>query len=348
MTTYKTDETKIYNLAVKRTNKVKKKLSVLYQEAFERIEGKLATIRINKTEGLPISEFQEQRLERLLFQIDQELRRLRISTESAIRTGMFQNLENTYLDTGYILEREVNLGAAFSDLAFDVKFNYPVFPREVIQAALTDLRVGGHTFKDRMLREQRLLQYQVRQETAQAIIEGIPVREFEKHIATIKDAMGRGTARVQATARTEMLRAYSIGQQEAIDIAEDGGLEGDSVWGSTLDGKTRKDHVIMDLKKTDPDGLFTLPDGSRGLYPRAETLSAKESVNCRCRKKYQPFGISPTIRTAKLPGGGWETVPANMNARTWRKTLKGQEVVEEAKQERLKRARRLAKKRAEK
>jgi hypothetical protein len=346
MTTYKSDETRIYNLAVQRTNKVKKKLSGFYQDAFDRIEGMLSTIQIKKTEGVPISEFQEQRLQRLLFQIDQEIKRLRLKTQSAIQGGMVQNFENTYLDSGYILEREVNLGKAFKDLKFDVKFNYPIVPREVVQAALTDERVGGMTFKDRFLREQRALQFQVREQTAQAVIEGIPTRELQSRIKTIKDTMGKGVARAQATARTEMLRAYSIGQQEAIDFAEDGGLQGNKIWRSTLDGQTREDHIDMDGEEADSKGIFTLPDGSTAEFPRDPDLPADQSINCRCREIYEPFGIKPTKRVSKLPGGGWEKIPSSTNARTWRKSLKGAKVVEEAKEERRKRASRLAKKRA--
>jgi len=347
-TTYNTDQTAIYNQSVRRTNIVKRKLAKLYTEAFERIEGQLAKIQIAKAADLPVSEFQEQRLQRLLYQIDQEIRRLRLKTESAIRVGMVGNFENTYLDSGYILEREVNLGTAFKGLKYDVKFNYPIIPREVIRAALTDERIAGHTFKDRMLRDQRLLQFQIREQTAQAVIEGIPIKEFEGRIAIIKDQMGKATARVQATARTEMLRAYSIGQQEAIDLAEDGGLSGRKIWRATLDGRTREDHIDMDGVEADRKGMFTLPDGSIGEYPRDSSLSAAESINCRCRELYEPMGIKPTKRTAKLPGGKWETIPANKNARTWRKSLKGKKVLEEAKQDRLKRARRLSKKRQSK
>ena len=347
MTTYKSDETNIYNQAIQRTNKVKKKLAKFYQEAYERIEGQLSTIQINKAEGIPISEFQEQRLQRLLYQIDQEIKRLRTKTESSIKTGIYQNFENTYYETGYILEREVNLGGAFKDLDFGVKFNYPIFPREIIKTALIDERIGGLNFTDRMLREMRLLQYQIRQETAQAVISGIPVKEFQKKVAQIKDSMGQATARVQATARTEMLRAYSIGQQEAIDYAEDGGLEGEKVWRSTLDGKTRDDHVSMDGEKADAKGIFTLPDGSQAPYPRGEGLSAKESVNCRCRSQFRPFGIKPTVRTAIIDQGEWETIPANTTAAKWRKSLRGKAAVEEVRQERIKRAKRLAKKRAQ-
>jgi len=322
MTTYNTDQTAIYNQSVKRTNTVKRKLAKLYTASFEKIEGQLAKIQIAKLEGVPVSEFQEQRLQRLLFQIDQEIRRLRLQTQSAIRVGMVGNFENTYLNSAYILEREVNLGTAFQGLKFDVKFNYPIVPREVIRAALTDERVAGHTFKDRMLRDQRLLQFQIREQTAQAVIEGIPIKEFEGRVATIKDQMGKATARVQATARTEMLRAYSIGQQEAIDLAEDGGLAGVKVWRATLDGRTREDHIDMDGVEADDKGIFTLPDGSTGEFPRDSSLSAAESINCRCRELYEPLGIKPTKRTAKLPNGKWETIDANTTARKWRNSLK--------------------------
>jgi len=118
-------------------------------------------------------------------------------------------------------------------------------------------------------------------------------------------AIGRATR----MARTEILRAYSYGNEESTKQAVEAGVSVRYVWDATLDGRTREDHQVMDQKKAEIiDGVpqFTLPNGETTSSPRVN-LSAAESINCRCRRLDIPAGFEPTTRVAKVEGE-WKKV----------------------------------------
>lgn len=106
--------------------------------------------------------------------------------------------------------------------------------------------------------------------------------------------------RADMIARTESITALRAGRREGIlQGIEAGAIRADRikrVWSATLDSRTRKDHTAMNGKEV--DGIkspFSLPDGSRMLYPGDTSLgaSASQTVNCRCYDEYVVDWLRP-------------------------------------------------------
>lgn len=68
----------------------------------------------------------------------------------------------------------------------------------------------------------------------------------------------------------------------AVDFDIDDGIEKYWIHRSGPDGGSRADHVAMDGKVADDDGLFTLPNGHRGAGP-GQFGYPEDDINCYCR-----------------------------------------------------------------
>ena len=100
--------------------------------------------------------------------------------------------------------------------------------------------------------------------------------------------------RGRAIARTEMQGAQNAAQNEAVlQMVDKGALNRNRVfkrWKAGLDDRTRDDHVTVNGQTKQIDQDFVMPDGSRGQYCCAMTLSARQRINCRCYVQYDlPF-----------------------------------------------------------
>lgn len=99
-------------------------------------------------------------------------------------------------------------------------------------------------------------------------------------------------------ARTESLRAASYGQMEMVAEAEAAGVKLRKQWLSTLDDRTRPDHVYMDGKFANDDGYFELPDGTETTAPRLSGI-AEQDINCRCTMTEFVEGISRDLEAIR-------------------------------------------------
>jgi hypothetical protein len=100
--------------------------------------------------------------------------------------------------------------------------------------------------------------------------------------------------------RTEGQRAISKGQDDAYLEAQQMGIEGKIIWDATLDLRTRKTHQDADGQEK-VDGLFNI-GGWPARYPCDINLPAGESINCRCRERFEIDGYSSQLRRSKENG----------------------------------------------
>jgi len=90
-------------------------------------------------------------------------------------------------------------------------------------------------------------------------------------------------------ARTETITALRAGKSEAFQqLVDDGHVKRTQItriWRATGDDRTREDHIAMDgVEVEGVDTPFTLPDGSRLMFPGDTSLGAPgaQTINCRC------------------------------------------------------------------
>ncbi len=321
--TYEGIESTTFNRALENVEKTKKRLLKVYERALENVEKELATWRLGREMGQITDTTREFRLQALYRQIAEEILALQRKTAEIISDGFVDTYAETMYRTAYAVEREINVGSGFMSGETGYRVPYTFLPREAIEASVLNAEIAGHNFKDRMDRDREKLQWAVRESVAQALAEGISVNELKKRLENIKGAMDGGKFQSLTTARTELLRAYSFAHEEAINQAEEAGVEFKYKWSSTLDMKTRPDHARADgqvAKKHDGEYMFKVG----GVWTRGPRMSgvAKQDINCRCRKLAIPFGVEPTARMAKTSGDEWKQVDGGFNYADYENWLK--------------------------
>lgn len=321
--TYTGAATDIYNQALKNVTGTNKQLAQLYIQALKNIEVDIQRLRDKN------AVWSANRLEAIQNNVRTELAKLTAGNKRIITSGYIRNMEFTYYGTGYELERYVNaIQTQFYTLG-----QYQL-PREYIIASLNQ-KVGGLTFTERMTSNIITLQREVRQSIGTAIIRGdsaaTTARNIQSGITGIRDALHKSVNASMRIARTELLQAYSLGQDIASQNAEAAGVDFSPTWDASLDGKTREDHADADGKPfiLDADGNWILTVGGVVFSePRMPLYSAggdiaSQVINCRCRRRNNPYGFTPVSRVARKEDGTWETIDGKLNYSQWAKTLEG-------------------------
>ncbi|UCF13243.1 MAG: hypothetical protein JSW06_03020 [Thermoplasmatales archaeon] len=316
-----TDERNIFNSALTQVETTNKRLLKIYEESQARVEQQLLKMRAQVLKSGVVQPFKEARLVNLLKAINEEIASLRTQSQNVIASGYIANYQNTYYLELYAYEKSINTELS---LGADYLLNAPALNRQAVIASLNE-RIGGNAFKDRMLRHQREMQFLLRDAVSQNIIEGQTVKELAKNIDLIGEVYGRAINQSTRIARTELLTAYSIGQEQATLEAEESGVEFTYKWSATLDSRVRKDHARADGQKAlivDGGPVFTV-GGVRFSSPRVPLVNdgskrnAKQVINCRCRRLNIPFGIEPTKRVAKRKDDTWTELNGDLTAVEW-------------------------------
>jgi hypothetical protein len=103
-------------------------------------------------------------------------------------------------------------------------------------------------------------------------------------------------------ANTEASRAANLAQNNVYLKAKENGVNGNRVWSTTKDERTRQDHRAMDGVPPESDGLYHLPNGETAMYPVDPNLSAENSINCRCKERFEVDGYSPELMRTREEG----------------------------------------------
>jgi SPP1 gp7 family putative phage head morphogenesis protein len=310
----------LYEKVLRYIDNIEERIVELYRESHERILEKLAKFRQDAEAGMIPPAFERARLNEMLMQIEAEANALQTRLYSEVQTSFADIYGGTYYESAYNYERAVNqLGMNES-----YTLNYPALNTQAVKASF-DERVAGMTFLDRIERDAVVMRFRLQEAVSRTIIEGQTVEALKKRLALLDDVYAMNEAKATMTARTELLRAYSLGHEQASQAATEAGVEFEYIWDAALDGRTRPEHRAADGKRaTIIDGLPAFSVGGclfsspRVLHPNNQGLkTAAQIVNCRCRRVDAPFGITPTERTAKTPGGAWKRVPYNTSAQEW-------------------------------
>lgn len=166
-----------------------------------------------------------------------------------------------------------------------------------VRNAHEDLLNGDSRYFTRALRDKRF-DAAIRR----AIKEGKPIPK-----QTIDAAITAMQARAQkyrgdTIARTEAIRGLRAGQAEGIAQAiSKGDIDPRDVtkeWDSTMDGRTRDTHRVMEEQRRRLYEPFDFPLGGQAMYPGDDSLNApaSELIQCRCRVVYRVDFIGRAIK----------------------------------------------------
>jgi len=132
-----------------------------------------------------------------------------------------------------------------------------------------------------------------------AIQKGKSIQQVSKEIRD--NGIAKAKRYSNMIARTEILRASTIGNQIAAEQARENGVAIREVWDATLDDRTRPDHAAADGTVRDATtGLFSVPWGEV-IGPHQSGI-ASQDINCRCVVTEVIEGYEPELRRIRGEG----------------------------------------------
>ena len=142
---------------------------------------------------------------------------------------------------------------------------------------------------------------QLRGHIAQGILAG---NGYNQIAQSINKDVGLSIRQARLVARTETHRSLSQSSEDAAQVAKENGARLQGYWDATLDMRTRTSHRKMDGKTEDENGNFKV-GFSTGKAPGllVGVDSAKQNINCRCKKLYLVNGRKPSARRARNEDG---------------------------------------------
>lgn len=118
-------------------------------------------------------------------------------------------------------------------------------------------------------------------ELLQGLLKGESINKIARRFKTVSEKSMKDSIRI---ARTETTRVQNAAK---MDIGKEGQRLGFTMykrWRATTDGRVREDHLAMDGVEVPQDEPFTLPDGSKVMFPGDISMGAppEQTINCRC------------------------------------------------------------------
>lgn len=125
-------------------------------------------------------------------------------------------------------------------------------------------------------------------------------KSYDDMARDLRQALNKIYSSAITIVRTEGQTSINAGKDLAYYRAMQNGIEGNIVWSSTKDGKTRHTHRQMDEEIKKKDGMF---HGSiDASYPGDPNLPAEERINCRCTERFEITGYSPQLMRTREEG----------------------------------------------
>lgn len=122
------------------------------------------------------------------------------------------------------------------------------------------------------------LKTSVRQEISRGIAQSLSYQEIARNIKNTTNVDYNKSLRI---AKTEGHRIQCESTYNVQVRAKEKGADIVKQWDSTLDGKTRPTHRLLDGQIVDVDGYFKSDSGYKALYP-GDFGVPSEDCNCRC------------------------------------------------------------------
>lgn len=188
----------------------------------------------------------------------------------------------------------------------DIQMSFTLPDDKVIQKALNQPVEKINLDKTLEKHRNKVLE-RIRVHTSTGLMGGNSYNEIAE---TIKKDVGMTERQARLVARTEGGRSQSQAQVDAEDVAKENGARIKGYWDATLDSRTRPSHAHHDGMEEDENGNFTV-GLSTGKAPRLliGVDSAKQNINCRCKKLYTVNGMRPQIRASRDKNNKTKQIP---------------------------------------
>lgn len=162
---------------------------------------------------------------------------------------------------------------------------------------------------------------QITKNVTSSILQGLTVKQMADNLQERIATMSRVSA-VRA-ARTAVTAAENAGRMDSYHAAEKMGIKMRKRWLSTLDGRTRHAHAILDGQTADVDKPFKV-DGREIRFPGDPQAAPYLVYNCRCSLVADVIGIpkDDTLRRDR------EGIIPDMTFAQWQNTKRGERILQ--------------------
>lgn len=281
----------IYEQALRRVEEANKAIALVYLNVQKEIADELKQFYLSIDPSWS-AQYQAQRLSEIFSTINTRLSAFTGFTTSRIESAFLGQYQDTFNNYAYDLSDYYSKPGAFPILPFSMP------DESVIRAALNE-KIGEYSFLNSMADKQADLQQALREAVAVSVAKGEGVVALTNRLQETFDS---GISKYVTTARTELLKAYSLSQEEVTRQARDEmGIEFSYQWLSAADGRTRPAHAAANGKfaknfKEDGTPIFYI-GASHGSGPRllVGMDQAAQNINCRCRKLCWPLEVDEKI-----------------------------------------------------
>jgi SPP1 gp7 family putative phage head morphogenesis protein len=260
----KKGENRIIQSYVKSLADVRAEIEKIY--AKYSTNGLLKYSDMTKSDGALLS-----RYETMYTNIFNTLRTNYRTVAAGIDKTFMQTFKEGYYYRSYDIQNQIGKELSFS-----------LIPDKVIQQAAMN-PISGLTLKEIQSKDKARVIDGVNQAITRGLVQGSSINQMDK---LVREALGLASNNSERIARTESLRAYSLGQLHSENEAQDMGIKLVKTWLSVHDGRTRDSHQIMNGEQADEDGMFKIPTGYEGEGIKAEEPRmfgvASFDINCRC------------------------------------------------------------------
>lgn len=239
-----------------------KALKKAYEDALDDINGKIAELMARDDADL----------QHVIYQIEYQ-KALKKQVEAILEQLQTQNFKTIaeYLAKCY---EEGFLGAMYDLQGQGIPLVFPIDQEQVLDAVLHNTKLSESLYKH-LGKDIEKLKKNISAEISRGISQGLMYSEIAKNISRYAGISINNAMRI---ARTEGHRIQCNAGMNACNKAKEKGADVVKQWDSTLDGRTRDSHRVLDGEIKELDEKF-----SNGLmFPGDSSGRASEVVNCRC------------------------------------------------------------------
>jgi len=126
-------------------------------------------------------------------------------------------------------------------------------------------------------------------------------KSYSQMASDLDKSMKKIYSSAMTIVRTEGQTAINAGQTLAYSRAQENGVNGNEIWASAKDNRTREDHRNADGISRNKEGFFIV-GGEQAQYPGDPSLSAENRINCRCSTRFEIEGYSPQLMRTREEG----------------------------------------------
>ena len=251
---------------LKNEKAVIKQIEKTYQEAIAEIDKFILQLLARKD---------TENIQSIIYQVKYQ-EAIKKELESYLKVLHSKNFDTVdeYLKECY---EQAHIGTLFDLQGQGIPLILPLDQEQIVKAVVLNSKLSAPLYNS-LGYNVDVLKINVMMEISRGIAQGLSYQEIARNLKNVTNVDYNKTLRIAKTEghRIQQEATYNV-QQRAIEKGADVVKQ----WDSTLDGRTRPTHRMLDGQIVGVNDYFESESGARALYPGGFG-DPKEDCNCRC------------------------------------------------------------------